>query len=65
MAQVTLRFADYLSTHSPADLERRLGIAVGDRHRTIELNRPKPLGAWPMAPTCVPGFAGTCEDSRV
>jgi DNA-binding NarL/FixJ family response regulator len=30
MAEVTLRFADYLSTHSPADLERRLGIAIGD-----------------------------------
>jgi len=29
-AQVTIKFADYLATHSAADLERRLGIGPGD-----------------------------------
>ncbi|WP_375503087.1 LuxR C-terminal-related transcriptional regulator [uncultured Jatrophihabitans sp.] len=30
MAKATSRFAEYLRTHSPADLERRLGIGPGD-----------------------------------
>lgn len=30
MGEVNRRFSDYLRTHSPADLERRLGIGTGD-----------------------------------
>jgi two-component system nitrate/nitrite response regulator NarL len=30
MADVTAKFGDYLRTHSPADLERHLGLAPGD-----------------------------------
>jgi DNA-binding NarL/FixJ family response regulator len=30
MGEVTTKFADYLRSHSPADLERRLGIGPGD-----------------------------------
>jgi DNA-binding NarL/FixJ family response regulator len=30
MGEVTAKFADYLRGHSPADLERRLGIGPGD-----------------------------------
>jgi FixJ family two-component response regulator len=38
MGEVTAKFADYLRSHSPADLERRLGIGAGDL-----LHRPRPV----------------------
>lgn len=37
MSAVTIKFADYLRTHSPTDLERDLGLAQGDL-----LHRPTP-----------------------
>lgn len=37
MSAVTTKFADYLRTHSPTDLERDLGLAQGDL-----LHRPTP-----------------------